>query len=54
MHTTLNCTYVSWQFNEGKLAEDDTFGVEICRRLIIYIFIIIVFSLVDLQISSSC
>ena len=30
--------------------EDDTFGVETCRSVLIYIFIIILLSLVDLQI----
>ena len=49
-NNSCNCTYVIWQGNEGKLPEDDTFGVETCRSLIIYIFIIIVLSLVDLQI----
>ena len=37
------------QVNEGKLPEDDTFCVETCGSLIIYIFIIIVLLLVDLQ-----
>ena len=45
-----NCTYVIRQGNECKLPEDDTFVVETCRRLIINIFVIIVFSLCDLQI----
>ena len=45
-----NCTYLIWQGNEGKFPEDDTFGVETCMSLIIYIFIIIVLLLVDLQI----
>ena len=30
--------------------ENDTFGVETCRSVLIYIFIIILLSLVDLQI----
>ena len=35
------------------LPKDDTFGVETCRSLIIYKFIIIVPSLVDLQITKN-
>ena len=32
-------TYVIWQGNEGKIPDNDTFGVETCRSLIIYIYI---------------
>ena len=37
---------------QSKLPEDDTFGVETCRSLIIfiYLFIVIVLSLAELQI----
>jgi hypothetical protein len=43
---TLKLSNVIWQGNEGKLPEDDTIG----GSLIIYTFIIIALSLVDLQI----
>ena len=50
VNNSCNCTYVIWQGNEDKLPEDDTFDVETCRSLIIYVFIIIVLSLADLQV----